>query len=225
VGPKNVLYVVTEHDRVLAFDADSASGNTSKYLWMTSTLSTGETSSDDRGYTAVSPEIGITSTPVVDRTQGAMYVVAYSKDGVGNYYARLHALDLTTGKELFGGPTTVAASYPGTGVSSSNGIVPFIAKHYLERAALLEVNGTIFTTWASHCDVPPKLPRIGISSITTSSSCPWRSTATSTSAHPIASRSSDYYRLVLEARVSPSAATLRSDPICSPLLSIVYFEV
>jgi hypothetical protein len=153
VGPKNVLYVVTEHDSVFAFDADSASGNTSKYLWMTSTLPTGETSSDDRGCTAVSPEIGITSTPVIDRTQGAIYVVAFSKDGVGNYYARLHALDLTTGKELFGGPTTVAASYPGTGVSSSNGTVPFIAKHYLERAALLEVNGTIFTTWASHCDV------------------------------------------------------------------------
>ena len=155
VGPKNVLYVVTEHDSVFAFDADSASGNTSKYLWMTSTLGAGETSSDDRGCTAVSPEIGITSTPVIDRSRNAIYVVAFSKDGEGNFYVRLHALDLTTGKELFGGPTNITASYPGAGSESSNGVVPFTVEHYLERAALLEVNGTIYTTWASHCDNPP----------------------------------------------------------------------
>ena len=155
VGPKNVLYVVTEHDSVFAFDADSASGNTSKYLWMTSTVGAGETSSDDRGCTAVSPEIGITATPVIDRSRNAIYVVAFSKDGEGNFYSRLHALDLTTGKELFGGPTNITASYPGTGSDSSNGVVPFTVRHYLERAALLEVNGTIFTTWGSHCDNPP----------------------------------------------------------------------
>jgi hypothetical protein len=155
VGAKNVLYVVTENDSVFAFDADSASGNTSKYLWMTSTLGTGETASDDRGCTAVSPEIGITATPVIDRTRNAIYLVAFSKDGEGNFYTRLHALDLTTGKELFGGPINITANYPGTGSSSSNGIVPFINKHYLERAALLEVNGTIYTTWGSHCDNPP----------------------------------------------------------------------
>src|SRR4029077_9131735 len=67
VGAKNVLYVVTEHGSVYAFDADSAGDSTSKHLWMTSTLLAGETSSDDRGCAAVTPEIGITATPVIDR--------------------------------------------------------------------------------------------------------------------------------------------------------------
>jgi hypothetical protein len=153
LGHKNVLYVVTEHGSVFAFDADSASGKTSKYLWMTSTLPMGESSSDDRGCSAVTPEIGITSTPVIDRARGAIYVVAASKDGSGNYFHRLHALDLTTGKELFGGPTTITGTFPGTGANSANGTVIFDPAQYLERAALLEVNGTIYTTWASHCDI------------------------------------------------------------------------
>ena len=153
VGSRNVLYVVTEHGSVFAFDADSASGNTSTYLWTASTLLAGESTSDDRGCSAVTPEIGITSTPVIDRSRGAIYVVATSKDANGNYYQRIHALDLTHGKELFGGPTTISAIYPGTGANSSGGNVSFDPARYLERAALLEVNGTIYTTWASHCDI------------------------------------------------------------------------
>ena len=153
VGPRNVLYVATEHGTVFAFDADSVSGSTSTYLWKTSTLLAGESSSDGRSCTAVSPEIGVTSTPVIDRSRGAIYVVAASKDANGNYFQRIHALDLTTGTELFGGPTTITASYPGTGANSSGGNVSFDPTRYLERAALLEVNGTIYTTWASHCDI------------------------------------------------------------------------
>jgi hypothetical protein len=155
VGPRNVLYAVTEHGSVFAFDADSVKGDTSTFLWMTSTLLPGETTSDDRDCSAVTPEIGITSTPVIDRIRGAIYVVAASKNSSGNYYQRLHALDLTTGKELFGGPTTISATYPGTGANSANGSVAFDPTLYLERAALTEVNGNIYTTWASHCDLGP----------------------------------------------------------------------
>ena len=85
----------------------------------------GKSPSDDRGCSQVSPEIGITSTPVIDRARNAIYLSAMSKDSSGNYYQRIHALDLTTGKELFGGPTTVQATYPGTGDNSSNGSVVF----------------------------------------------------------------------------------------------------
>jgi hypothetical protein len=158
VGTKNVLYVATEHDSVYAFDADSVNGNTSAFLWKTSVLTSGETSSDDRGCGQVSPEIGVTSTPVIDRTRGphgAIYVVAMSKDANGNYFHRLHALDLTTGAELFGGPTTVQATYPGTGDNSSGGNVVFDAKQYKERPGLLQIGGTIYTTWSSHCDARP----------------------------------------------------------------------
>ena len=155
---KNLLYAVTEHGSVYAFDADSINGNTSTFLWKKSTLFTGETPSDDRGCGQVTPEIGITATPVIDRTRGpngAIYVVAMSKNGSGNYFQRLHALDLTTGAELFGGPTTIQATYPGTGDNSSGGNVIFDAKQYKERPGLLQIGGTIFTTWSSHCDIRP----------------------------------------------------------------------
>jgi len=158
IGTKNVLYVATEHDSVYAFDADSVNGNTSAFLWKTSVLGNGETSSDNRGCGQVSPEIGVTSTPVIDRTRGphgAIYVVAMSKDANGNYFHRIHALDIATGAELFGGPTLVQATYPGTGDNSSNGNVVFDAKQYKERPGLLQIGGTIYTTWSSHCDARP----------------------------------------------------------------------
>ncbi|HMD09536.1 MAG TPA: hypothetical protein VKH63_18545 [Candidatus Acidoferrum sp.] len=158
VGTKNVLYVATEHGSVYAFDADSINGNTSTFLWKVSLLGSGETSSDNRGCGQVSPEIGVTSTPVIDPsrgTHGAIYVVAMSKDANGNYFHRLHALDLTTGAELFGGPTLVQATYPGSGDNSSGGNVVFDAKQYKERPGLLQIGGTIYTTWSSHCDARP----------------------------------------------------------------------
>jgi hypothetical protein len=154
-GTKNVLYVATEHDSVYAFDADSVSGNSSTILWHSSMLAAGETSSDDRGCGQVTPEIGITSTPVLDRARNAIYVVAVSKTSGGNYIHRLHALNLTTGAELFGGPTAITATYPGSGANSSNGHVVFDPKQYNERPGLLQVGGTIYTTWGSHCDAGP----------------------------------------------------------------------
>jgi hypothetical protein len=152
---RNVLYAVTEHGSVYAFDADSTS---STPLWKISTLLNGEVPSDDRGCGQVTPEIGITATPVIDRTRGphgAIYVVAMSKDGSGNYFQRLHALDLATGGELFGGPVTIQATYPGSGANSSGGNVVFDAKQYKERPGLLQIGGIIYTTWSSHCDISP----------------------------------------------------------------------
>jgi hypothetical protein len=154
-GTKNVLYVVTEHDSIYAFDAGSINGTTSAFLWKSTALLSGEQPSDDRGCGQVSPEIGITSTPVIDRMRNAIYIVAMSKDGSGNYFHRLHALNLSTGAELFGGPTTVTATFPGTGANSSAGNAIFDAKQYKERPGLLELNGTIYTTWSSHCDAGP----------------------------------------------------------------------
>ena len=155
VGTKNILYVATEHGSVFAFDADNVSGTSVKPLWQISTQLAGEGPSDDRGCSQVTPEIGVTSTPVIDRTRGAIYVIAVSKDGGGNYFHRLHALDLTTGKELFGGPTTIAASVPGNGAGSTGGTVTFDPSEYNERPGLLDLNGTIYTTWGSHCDAGP----------------------------------------------------------------------
>ena len=151
-GVYNVVFVATEHDSIYAFDSD-----TGAQLWKVSLLGSGETTSDNRGCGQVSPEIGITSTPVIDRTAGAhgtLYAVAMSKKG-STYFQRLHAIDVTNGAELLGGPTTIQATYPGTGDNSSAGQVTFDPKQYKERAALLLLSGVIYTSWASHCDDQP----------------------------------------------------------------------
>jgi len=149
---RNVLYVATEHGSVYAFDADAGTP-----LWQVSTLGSGEVTSDTRGCDQITPEIGITATPVIDRnagTHGVIYVVAMSKSG-STYFQRLHALDVTTGAEMFGGPRNITASFPGAGDNSSNGNVIFDPAQYKERAALLLLNGVVYTTWASHCDIRP----------------------------------------------------------------------
>ncbi len=152
-GLRNVLYVATEHGSVYALDSV-----TGAVLWRTSLLGAGETTSDTRNCSQVVPEIGITSTPVIDRSRGpngVVYVVAMSKNSSGAYFQRLHALDAVLGSELFGGPQTVQASFPGTGAGSSNGSVIFDSKQYEERAGLLLLDGQIITTWTSHCDIDP----------------------------------------------------------------------
>jgi len=78
-----------------------------------------------------------------------------SKNSNGTYFQRIHALDLTTGQELFGGPKNITATYPGTGDNSSGGNVVFDPKQYKERPGLLQINGTMYTTWSSHCDARP----------------------------------------------------------------------
>jgi Ig-like domain-containing protein len=143
----NVVFVVTEHDSAYAFDAD-----TFAQLWKVSVLGVSETASDPRGCGQVSPEIGITSTPVIDLNAGAhgtIYLVAMSKNG-SNYFQRLHALDITTGAEESGSPTTIQATFPNLG-----GHTTFDPKQYKERVGLLLMNGVIYTGWASHCDFDP----------------------------------------------------------------------
>ncbi len=149
----NVLYVETEHDSIYAFDADNGAA-----LWHVSALGANETSTDNRNCSQVTPEIGITNTPVIDPkagTHGTLYFVAASKDSSGNYHQRLHALDLTTGAEQAGSPMIVQATYPSTGPQSHNGQVVFDPAQYNDRAGLLLVNGVIYIAWGSHCDIEP----------------------------------------------------------------------
>lgn len=150
LGAHNVVYAATEHDSVYAFDS-----STGHIFWHVSLLKSGETTSDARNCDQVTPEIGITATPAIDQNARVIYVVAMSKDGSGNYYQRLHALSLETGAELYGGPQIVEATYPGTGANSSNGQVVFDPKQYKERPGLVLLNGVVYTSWGSHCDINP----------------------------------------------------------------------
>lgn len=147
-----VVFAVTEHDSVYAFDADSG-----EQLWKTSILGAQETPSDDHGCGQISPEIGITSTPVIDRSAGGngeIFVVGMSLDSGGAYHQRLHAIDLITGAEVVG-PVEIEATYPGTATGASGGKVVFSPRMYAERASLLLLNGTIYLGWTSHCDGRP----------------------------------------------------------------------
>ena len=145
----NVVFAATEHDSVYAFDSD-----TGTVLWHVSLLAAGESTSGDQGCGQITPEIGVTSTPVIDRSagaHGAIYAVAMSKDAASNYHQRLHALDVASGAEMAGGPTEISAAYP----IPSGGSNSFSPGQHAERAALLLSNGTIYTSWTSHCDGPP----------------------------------------------------------------------
>jgi hypothetical protein len=151
-GTHNLLIVATEHGTVYTFDADTGSP-----IWHVSTLKSGETPSDDRGCSQVTPEIGITSTPTIRLTgsTAVIYTVAMSKDTSGEYHQRLHALSAATGSELYNGPVDIAAKFPGTGDNSSGGDVVFDPAQYKERSALLLTGGVVYLAWASHCDIRP----------------------------------------------------------------------
>ena len=150
-GTRDILLVATEHDTVYAFDANG-NNPAQGYLWKTSFLTgpAGTTvttvPSGDVGTSDIVPEIGITGTPVIDPTTNTLYVVAKTKETTGStttYVQRLHALDLSTGAEKFGGPTIISATVAG---------VSFDPFRQNQRSALALVNGVVYIAWASHGD-------------------------------------------------------------------------
>jgi fibronectin type 3 domain-containing protein len=160
IGFRNVVYVATEHDSVYAFDAD---GRNTTPFWQVSFINpaAGITTVPpaDTGETGdINPEIGITGTPVIDIASNTIYVVAKTKEvsgGSTNYRHRLHALDLSTGAEKFGGPVILQASVSGTGAGSSGGVLQFNSLRHNQRPALLLNNGVIYIAFASHGDQAP----------------------------------------------------------------------
>ncbi|HEY2434211.1 MAG TPA: LamG-like jellyroll fold domain-containing protein [Vicinamibacterales bacterium] len=160
IGVRNVVYVATEHDSVYAFDAD---GNDTNPLWQVSFVNpaagvTTVSPADVNECCDIAPEIGITGTPVIDAATGTLYVVAKTAETIGSnktFVQRLHALDVTTGAEKFGGPVVIQASVPGTGTGSAGGRVAFDALHENQRPALLLNNGVVYVAFGSHGDIQP----------------------------------------------------------------------
>jgi len=162
-GTHNVVLVATMNDSVYAFDADA---RPCVQYWKKSFLGTGVTTvppADTGEAGDINTIIGITGTPVIDPATRTLYVVAKTKEPT-NYFQRLHALDLATGNEKFGGPANIssALTVPGTGdtgdsstCSSSAGNVPFCPLRENQRPGLLLLNGMVYVAWASHGDIQP----------------------------------------------------------------------
>jgi hypothetical protein len=155
----NVLIVATETDHLYAFDADTKG----PALWTASMVDqahgakSGEhslQSSTTIGCTDLQPQIGISSTPVIDALAQTIYVEAKSQLG-STYIHRLHALDLATGHEKAPGPVEITATVNGTGDGSQNGKITFDPLHQHNRSGLLLLNGEIYIAFASHCDFGP----------------------------------------------------------------------
>jgi len=157
----NVVFVATENDSVYAFDADSNGGANASALWMASMLTAAHGAAS--GATAfpaselaadITPLVGITGTPVIDPSSNTLYVVSKTQEG-GNAVQRLHALDVTTGNEKFGGPVVITATVAGTGNGSVSGQLTFDPMWENQRPALLLVNGIVYIGFAAHGDNGP----------------------------------------------------------------------
>lgn len=153
IGKRNIIFVATEHDTVYAFDLN---GTSDAPLWKASLLGPASTPvpAQEVNCPFIQPEVGITSTPVIDPSTGSIYVLARSKQS-GRYLQKLHALDIITGAEKFGGPVLIQASVKGSGTGSVSGEINFDPRRENPRAALLLAGGQVYLTWGSSCDVGP----------------------------------------------------------------------
>ena len=155
-GTHNVVFVATEHDSVFALDADSNAAPLWKASFIDPAAGITTVPNADVDCINIEPEIGITSTPVIDPATMTLYVEAKTKeikDGGANYYHRLHALNLGSGAERFGGPVLIHPVARGNGVGNNGvGEVPLSGRVQMNRAALLLANGVVYAAYASHCD-------------------------------------------------------------------------
>ncbi len=150
----NVVYVATQHDSLYAFDADNLTGAP---LWQVSFINpSGNVTTvpiSEQGCAKVNgyTEMGIQGTPVIDPTTNTLYVDVKTKEvvnGTTNYVHRLHAIDITTGAEKFGGPVQITGSIP-----TLHGTLTFDTAKGCQRPGLLLSNATVYIAFGSNgCD-------------------------------------------------------------------------
>lgn len=168
-GVHNVVFVATEHDSVYAFDADSNTLNPNP-LWHASFINPPSVTSIPKSLIEVgldlSPEVGITSTPVIDPVNGILYVEARTweqtppagqctniKSSEVNFVHRLHALNISNGAEMSGSPVIICASVPGKGYDNVSGVINFDPMRQNQRPALLLVNGVVYLGFGALEDI------------------------------------------------------------------------
>jgi hypothetical protein len=155
----NVLFIETSNDSMYAFDADSNGGANANPIWKVSLADTNHGAASgataipwqDTGSPDVAPTVGITGTPVIDASTNTMYVVSNTKEN-GTDFARLHAINITTGAEQPNSPVEIKATVAGTGNGSSGGQLTFSPLWENQRPALALYNGYVYIGFAAHGD-------------------------------------------------------------------------
>jgi hypothetical protein len=159
-GRHNVVYVATQNNSVYAFDADNNQGSNAEPLWQVGFTDPAvgiipvpeeEIGNPGEGNLRRNGNVGIMGTPVIDINSKTMYLVARTKEST-TFVQKLHALDLRTGAEKFGGPVRIAATVAGTGYGSNGGKLKFEPRIHNQRAGLALGNGAVYISWASHGD-------------------------------------------------------------------------
>jgi Chitobiase/beta-hexosaminidase C-terminal domain len=159
-GTHNVVFVTTENNSVYAFDADSNAGPNGGLLWQTN-LGIAQISINNYGvryhHNVLNPLIGITSTPVIDSVSGTIYIDVFTGPiaNTNSGYHVLHALNITDGTEQPYSPVLVAASVPGTGRDSTNGVVTFVPSMHMNHPAMTLANGILYVSYGSYGDTDP----------------------------------------------------------------------
>ncbi len=157
-GTLNLVFVATENDSVYAFNADSLGAPVWHDSFLNPAAGVTPVPSTDLGSGSLGTKVGITGTPVIDPSTNTLYVVAFTKEvtgGTTSYVQRLHALDLATGAEKFGGPVVIQASVAGSGQGGNGSVVTFNARTQNQRPGLLLDNGVVYIAWASFGDLTP----------------------------------------------------------------------
>ncbi len=165
VSTHNVVYVATMADSVYAFDADSNAGSNANPLWWINftdidnnpangpvpglSTASGQYLPCSGGKTTGFTQEGIAGTPVIDTTTGTLYVIAKTMQNVNGtvtVYHYLHAIDITSGAEMYGGPVQITA----TSTSLKGHITNFSSYHQLNRPGLLLLNGVVYAGFGSN---------------------------------------------------------------------------
>jgi hypothetical protein len=144
-GTHDVVYVATEGNTVYAVDAESGTILLSPNF--------GKPVARPLGCGNNGPNVGITSTPVIDLSSNTLYVLIYTQDSTGPAY-RIHALDLGSLVDKVT-PQLVAASHTLLDGSTFS----FNATYQRQRPGLLLANGTIYAAFGSFCDFAANLSR------------------------------------------------------------------
>jgi len=155
-GIHNAVFVATEHNSIYCFDADN-NGSGGGLLWQVNLGPSAPCPAAGFEFQAISPEVGITGTPVIDPVSQTLYVDAFTQVGA-NFFHTIHALNLADGSEKSFSPVKVSVSIPGNGVGSSGGTLPFQAGQQLQRSALTLAGNVLYVAYAGYTDTPTTYP-------------------------------------------------------------------